>query len=200
MKHVKFYVLVLAISQFVFGAGDAMFGLSWGMSPSQIKKMGIKIEKKGAQNNIYSYHCDSLPKNVSISDGYALYFDEDTALVKIIMLSNNIENDPYGREGKEQFDKMVTLLRQKYKVKDSFCYTGRKLYEESDEFYQCLKYEGCGSWTTFFESENKNICINIVGVNRGEGYIKISVEAEPEFSNAIDKSKQKTSVKDGDAF
>jgi len=108
--------------------------------------------------------------------------------------------DIYGSAGKDQFDNLVNLLKQKYKVENTYCYVGQELYKESDEFYECLNYDGCGNWAILMSSENKNISIQLCGLSRGEGYIRLVAEAKPEFSNALEKNKAKKNLKDSDAF
>lgn len=47
---------------------------------------------------------------------------------------------------------------------------------------------------------NKNIFIELKGLKRGSGYIKISIEGVPYFENAVDKAKRIQQSKDEEAF
>ncbi|MBN1450239.1 MAG: hypothetical protein JW963_04415 [Anaerolineales bacterium] len=177
-----------------------MFGLKWGQSPDQIRQMGIALTKESSRNNLHMYKTDSLPKNLSLSESYVLIFAGDTALVKITMASRTIAEDPYGTEGKSKFDNLQKLLKQNYTMGKSFCSVGHKLYEDSDEFYECLAYKGCGMWTIFFSSDNKTIMLEIEGIKRGTGFIKMSVEASPEFTEAVKEYKALETSSDADAL
>lgn len=49
---------------------------------------------------------------------------------------------------------MKSKLTAKYGTPtNSYEYIGRKLWDEYDEFYQCLAYSGCGAWISLFESK-----------------------------------------------
>lgn len=149
----KLLVLLFVIQFVAMSSDDAMFGLQWNMSPKQVEAMGVNLIKKEVHGNLHIYETDSLPKQVSVAESYVLLFDEDSQLVKIRMNSMTISSDIYGTEGKERFDELLTSLKKKYKVKDTYCYVGNKLYDESDEFYQCLMYDGCGTWASFLEGD-----------------------------------------------
>lgn len=182
------------------GDREAMFGLEWGSSPSEIIASGVVLESKGHSGNLYTYTCTSLPKDLSITESYRLLFDGDTSLVKIIMASDNFEDDPYGSRGQKKFSDIVGLLSQKYTVAHTYCYSGKKLYDGSDEFYQCLKYTGCGMWAVLLSGANKDIVVELCGINRGTGYLKIVVESKPGFDRAIAKFKANQDAEDSDAF
>jgi len=182
-------------------AGDAMFGLKWGDSPMALKRAGLEMEKKFASGNLHLYKCDSLPKNLSTTESYSLIFDDNVSLVKIVVISKTIEGDIYGTEGKDQFDKLVRMLKSKgYRVEKEYQKSGMELYKDEDEFYQCLKYEGCGVWYALLEDSTHNIGVELKGLNRGEGYIQMDVEAIPGFKAAINKRDQKRNSSDADAL
>jgi len=191
MKLIKFIILILIVSKFALSAGNAMFGLRWGMSPKKISSIGIKLNKGGINNNIHVYHCDSLPNNFINYKRYTLYFEQDSLLVYIRMESIRISEDIYGKKGKEYFSNLMILLKQKYSLQDSVCYSGRKEYKEPDQFYQCLAADSCGKWIANFNGENEFIKLQLLGISAGTGYITLSAGANPEFGNALKKSNRK---------
>lgn len=66
------------------------------------------------------------------------------------MYSEDIENDTYGSEGKEKYENIKTSLRKKYGLPTlKLEVSGLTLWNEPDEFYQCLDYDGCGVCTIF---------------------------------------------------
>jgi len=179
---------------------DAMFGLTWGVSPRTLKASGLVLVKKAVDRNIYVYSCNILPKNLSIAESYLLLFDGDTSLVKITMVSVTFTEDLYGTEGKEKFDDLVSLLISKgNSVDKSYASVGNEVYEDEDEFYECLGYEGCGLWMALMSGENKRISINLNGLSRGKGYIRMTIEG-PDFEKVINKYNGMKKSSDADAL
>jgi hypothetical protein len=171
-----------------FADENAMFGLRWGMSPIDVTAVGIDLMRVSNESNLYLYACDTLPKNPVIARHYFLTFDEDSSLVKIKMKSVNITDDLYGDKGKGKFDHFLSLLRTKYRVESVLCTVGGRSYEGSDEFYQCLRHTGCGYWQAVLRDCNKTIVLKLEGVDRGVGFISITVEAVPGFGKALKKA------------
>lgn len=62
----------------------------------------------------------------------------------------------------------------------SYEYIGRKLYTESDEFYQCLRYQGCRSYVSFYspiKGSDVGISVSLQGIKRGNGNLNIVYES-----------------------
>ena len=198
----KFFISLsfLFASATTFGA-DGPFGLGWGMSEQDTKILGVNCEEKTTQSRITVCKTTSLPKNLSISDQYALYIDGKYQLQKVTMISEIISNDIYGSEGKEIYFDLKNKLSNKYgKPSDSFEYVGDELYDESDEFYQCLAYEGCGYYLSFYkDSSGETITLEIEGIRRGSGYISLSYEG-PSWGAVVDEHNNKKSDSDEDAL
>jgi len=156
---------------------DAPFGLKWGMSSEDLKANGVKIEYKDSKNTTTRYLATNLPKTMNNTDVLSLYIDSKHGLVKITWFSTDITDDAYGNKGKIKYTELKELLTNKYgSSKKEYEYIGRSLYKESDEFYQCLNYSGCGMFATVFEDEKSAIVLKIDGTSRGVGYIEIVYE------------------------
>jgi hypothetical protein len=116
------------------------------------------------------------------------------------MISKDITGDIYGTDGKEQYSDLKSKLTKKYDIPDSYEYVGRKLWDEPDEFYQCLAYPGCGTYASFFETKSgETVSIALKGLGRGKGYLKITYEG-PSWSDAVDAYRNKESKSDEDAL
>lgn len=196
------FVVVLLLCSFV-SASDAMFGLKWNMTKAQVQNTGAVLKMEQRDGNIVMYSCPSLPKNVSIAESYLLIFYKDS-LVKLTMSSKNFTDDDYGTEGKSKFSDIESVLLSKYPyfINDDgspmkLQISGRYLYEDPNEFYQCLDYgSSCGWWTAVFQDDNKAICLELKGLRRGTGYINMTIESLVGWSNAVEDLKNK----DADAF
>jgi len=195
----KKLIVLLLVSVYTYAGNEAMFGLNFGQTPKEIRALGTTLILKNANNNLSSYSCTSLPKNTSSAESYTLIFSNDS-LVKIIMIGVDIVNDVYGNEGKEVFMNTLELLKKKYTLDLFRTDLGLTLYNELDEFYQCLAYDGCGLYAATLKNNTKNISLQLKGLERGKGYLLLTIEAEPEFTIALEKSKNITNKGDLEAF
>jgi len=179
---------------------EAMFGLNWRMTVDDVKANGVSLTKVSGTGNIETYKTDSLPRNISDGEEYRLIFS-DGALVKLIAIGRNITGDPTGRRGKERFEALHRGLVEKYGTQGKlFQRTGSKLYRGADEFYECLRYAGCGMWVSTFETPTKDIALEVKGLARGTGYIVITVESVPDWSDALKKQRGTRDKSDRDAL
>jgi len=197
----KLLLPVLLFLPYANVMADGPFGTIWGKSISGTEAQGVSCGEKTAKNRFTICKTTKLPKNLSISEQYSLYFDKKYNLQKVTMISKDITGDPYGSDGKEKYSDLKTKLTKKYgNPTGSYEYIGRKLYEESDEFYQCLRYSGCGTYISFFESKSGEVvALELKGLGRGKGYITIGYEG-PSWSDALDAYKNKVSKSDEDAL
>ena len=193
-------LLIVSFAAPAADGDEALFGLRWGMSPSDVKAVGVTLTKDKAERNLETYRTTSLPKNISDSEGYSLIF-ANGKLVKLWSVSRNIEGDPSGSSGKERFETIRSSLTQKYGTPTINRQTvGNKLYDEYDEFYQCLAYKGCGVWVALYETKDKTVSIQLKGLRRGTGYIDITAEATPQWDRALEIYNANKNKSDSDAL
>ena len=129
--------------------------------------------------------------------------------MKVLVQGKNITNDTYGSDGKSQYAKIKSSLINKYPNIDgyqteSFEWIGRKLYNESDEFYECLGYDGCGSHIAYIYSSNESVekgtvSIELKGYSRGLGGINLTYESSL-WGEALDWAQNRQSQADDDAL
>ena len=181
---------------------DAPFGLTWGMSKAEVESLGVTLLESSSEGSIAFYRTDELPIDLSNAEIYSLVIEEDRGLQKVTMVSDNIENDAYGDEGKRVYNRLKTALIDKYGEPDSdFEFVGGTLWDEDDEFYQCLAYDGCGGWASFFinESAGESVFISLEGLSRGTGYIKLAYEG-PEWGAVVDEADAAKASQDASAL
>ncbi len=203
MKSIKLLVGCIALLTLPALAADgdeALFGLRWGMTVAEVKSAGVAITKTNGDRNLDTYKALSVPRNLSDFESYWMVF-ADGKLAKVWGFSKNISNDPNGSSGKERFDTLRSALVQKYgKPKLNSQTVGNKLFKEYDEFYECLKYSGCGLWVSTFESGDKDLSIELKGLSRGTGYIDITAEAKPQWDQALKVYRSRKNSSDKDAL
>lgn len=195
-----FFLALLAIPAFAADGDDAMFGLRWGMTVAEVKSAGVALTKTSGDRNLELYKTLSVPRNVSDFESYQMIF-ADGKLAKIVGFSKDISNDPSGSSGKERFETLRSALEKKYGKPNINSQTiGNKVFEEYDEFYECLNYSGCGLWGSVFESVDKRTSIELKGLSRGTGYIEITAEAKPQWAQALKVYNSRKNSSDKDAL
>jgi|TARA_R110001583_G_C5666453_1_gene410238 hypothetical protein len=195
-------LLAFSIAAPSLAFADAPFGLTWGMSKAELEGQGVALSPEASGEGLESYSTDLLPIDLSNADFYLLYFGKDRGLQKVSMASDNISNDIYGTKGKEAYDRLKTALTEKYGDPiESFSTIGGKLWKDADEFYQCLAYDGCGIWASFFENKESNefIGLELKGLNRGEGYLTLAYDG-PEWGTVLSERDAETASQDSSAL
>lgn len=173
------------------------FGLSWGMSETSLKKLGFTHAIDSGGLRLFS--SVSAPKAWSKAENY-IAVTYKGRLVKAVANSFYFTDNVFGSEGKQNYNQIKSILRKKYGAPSThYEQTGGKLYNESDEFYQCLDYSGCGAYLSIFEFVGGLIAVQLKGKRRGEGYLTISYES-PRFSVAKKEIERGDLESDVDAF
>ena len=168
----------------------APFGFEWDQTKSDLSSKGFDLLDCSISESIPIESCQlkNSPKKYSKADFFFLVFASGEGLQKVSMIGKNITSDAYGTSGKEQYSSLKTTLSKKYgKPSDVFEWTGRELYKDADEFYECLKYQGCGTQASYWlDDVEGTISLDIKGVSRGTGYITITYESK-RWSDILDR-------------
>lgn len=175
----------------------APFGLSWEMSEAELKEAGFTHANES--NGFTLYSSVSAPKSWSKADVYIAIVYKGQ-LVKVSANSTDFTDDIYGTEGKKVYNQMKALLTKKYGAPlQSIERVGLKLYDDPDDFYQCLDYSGCGMYVSLFNIEGGSIGVTLKGERRGQGSLNIAYES-PEFSKAKADIDRDDETADADAL
>ena len=201
-------ILIIVTAFFILGLKadieiKAPFGFEWGQTKSDISSKGIDLTDCSVSESIPVESCQTknAPKKFSKADFFFLYFASDEGLHKIAMLGQDIKSDAYGTNGKEQYRSLKTSLTKKYgKPSSVFEWTGRELYKDADEFYECLKYQGCGNHTSYWlEGVEGTIGLDLKGVSRGAGFLKLTYESK-RWSDLLDRFNNENNSADEDSL
>lgn len=192
----KLLIATALLSAFSFSAAaKAPFGFTWGES---ISKYG-SVESNDLGGVVIA---KSAPKSHSMIESYIIFAGKNEGLQMVKAIGKDIIGDAYGIEGKAQYNKFKAALKKSgYKENNKFEYIGSSLYKDADEFYECLNYDGCGSYFwigTDVEGTLATISIESAG-RRGSGFIKLSFDS-PKWSGIIDSLNAAKDAKDEDAF
>ncbi len=158
----------------------APLGFAWGDTKDNLSDTGILFEVCEAQaNNVTACETKIAPKPVSFGDTYVLVFESKIGLQKIFILGKSIDSDITGQNGKNLYNEIKQVLIKKYGKPKTYERVGREVYKEYDEFYQCLKYDGCGSWDSLWlPSEGGVVMLSLRGSSRGKGFITLTYESK----------------------
>lgn len=200
MKVLLPVIFLLFTTNVVASEVTAPFGLQWGQTQKDLTDKKVDLTDCSTSKKITSCKTTNPIKGVSFGELYMLFIDDEKGLQKIKMLSKDITSDITGTKGKALYSKVKGSLTKKYSAPKSYEYFGLKLYDEYDEFYQCLKYDGCGSWISFWKVKNGgNAIVELKGLARGKGYLTLTYESK-EWSAIIDSLKQREKASDEDAL
>ncbi|EGQ9635472.1 hypothetical protein O1D87_003489 [Vibrio cholerae] len=197
----KFLVgLLLAIVVAGAQAADTFpepFGLSWGMSEAGLKKLGFT--QVSDANGLRIFSSVSVPKAWSKAENYVAVTYKGR-LVKVAAMSTDFTDDIYGSKGKSNYEQVKSLLTKKYGSPSThYERVGGDLYDDADEFYQCLDYSGCGAYLSIFDYAGGVISVQLKGKRRGEGFLTIGYES-PQFLMAKKEIENGDLQSDADAF
>lgn len=159
---------------------QAPLGLKWGESKESFIKNYNASLADNLQTRMRLYTIGKVPVKVpGFQDFYALV-DQKYGLVKIL-IAENISEDAYGNKGTDEYKKLQDILTNKYgKPSVHYEYSGKKVYTEDDEFYQCLAYQGCGTYSSIYKPAGGGTIgleIHSKGRERGQGNIIITYES-----------------------
>jgi hypothetical protein len=166
------------------GEITAPLGFTWGESKDDMIEKGVVFGECETRKLLVCVVITPL-KSISFVDVMIAKFDKNENLVGVSMTTSDIKSDIYGSEGIDIYNDLKINISKLYGKPESYEYTGRSLFTKSDEFYQCLSYDGCGRYVSYWIQEGA-VGIEIEGVGRGSGYLLITYESK-EFLGAIDK-------------
>ena len=182
MKKIKLLASVVLLGFSAIAIADegiqAPLGLKWGESKENLTKNYNASPADKNDSRLRLYSLGNPPVKVPGFDEFYGVVDEKYGLVKVIVVEN-ISGDAYGSQGVEDYKKLKNILSKKYgKPSDQYEYIGRDIYKESDEFYQCLAYQGCGAYSSFYKPAGGGVIgLELKGQRRGEGFLTINYES-----------------------
>jgi hypothetical protein len=201
-------ILIILTAFFILGLRadieiKAPFGFEWGQTKSDLSSKGIDLVECSVSDSspVESCRSKNSPKKFSKADFFYLHFSSDEGLQKVSMLGGDITNDAYGTDGKEQYSSLKASLTKKYdKPSSVFEWTGRELYKDADEFYECLKYQGCGNNVSYWlKGVEGTIALELYGVSRGSGFLMLTYESK-RWSDILDKFNNEKNSADEDSL
>ncbi len=181
---------------------EAPMGFRWGE-----QLVGDTIAQQQAQatnkdGRLSFVKLGSAPRPLSETQTITAIIDDIFGLQKLIWSGCQTDNDALGSNGKSKYARLKDMLSRKYGLpENSYEYSGCDVYTEADEFYQCLAYDGCGKWVSFWPDRGgmKFIVLELLGLDRGAGYVQITFEG-PQWYDALAEIEKLKDAEDFDAL
>lgn len=176
-------ILVSALCGLAFttsvGAATGPFGLDWGVTPDDVKSEGVITTPHKTSTHIEVHGASHLPLGHSYGKAYSLMFDADFGLQRVTLISDTIEADADGSEGRIQYALLKqTLIDQYGEPIASAESVGDAFQLLPHEFYPCIAISDCGSWRAQFNDLDGTgqIVLEMHGIATGTGYITVTHE------------------------
>lgn len=193
MKYIFIPILLFfSLKSWAIDDLKAPVGLSWGLTEKELvrKFSAVKTEE---HSDLELYKISNPPIKLDDIDSVYGAIDKKYGLVRVVLIKE-FERDEYGFDGVELYRKYKKVLSDKYGEPESYEYIGRKVYSAKDEFYECLKYKGCGGYSSFFlPKSNSGLYMMLVGYGRGSGVLEIYYESSD--LKHVEDEKDKLSIK-----
>jgi hypothetical protein len=160
------YHLVLSI--FLLGAAsinaqaqeEAPLGLSWGITTSDLRARGVELTEYSGSQFGKSFVASKLEKAIADQDAALLSFGFNDKLWRIILLSREFSNDPFGSSVLARYNELTNVLSEKYGKPQQFHRLGQSIYSEQRYFLAGIR-GGESSWFSDFDTPNLKIQLRI---------------------------------------
>ncbi|UJF19274.1 hypothetical protein L0B53_06790 [Vibrio sp. SS-MA-C1-2] len=161
---------------------QAPIGLHWGEKKSDLHATRCSVD------NFETCAINPDTKLPFAEQYYGVFDKESHELVKVVIFGKDITEDPDGTKGKAEFNQYKNQLIHTYgQPAANFERVGMSVYDDSNQFYQCLKYMDCGYYTAGFGQDQGTVSLVLKGLDAGKGYLKM-VYQSTEFYEILDQS------------
>lgn len=141
---------------------EAPFGLLWGASVEEIRRLGVDLRENDQRDFGDSYLATKLPKALADQEGTFLSFGHDNKLWRITAISRLFDNNPHGTEVKNRYNDLSAVLTDKYSKGSVVHSLGGSIYREPRYFIAGIR-GGESNWFTNFATPQFTIQIGIIG-------------------------------------
>lgn len=158
----------------------APFGLEWGMEVGGLGERNIPIQSTTHTGGLTVVNVREIPDTPEDTYLVNLLFDRTLGLVKVRWMSRDITGDDAGALGQRRYAEVRDYVARSYgEPTDEARVVGARLFDQEDEFYQCLAYEGCGVWSAIWEGQpSGGVLLSIEGLGPGSGFVRLDYESE----------------------
>jgi len=154
-------------------------GLAWGQTQKSLSAKKYTLTNCLTNKKITACDVTQHVEGIAHDMMYILFFEANDGLQKLQMPIRYIEDDPTGEKGIDLYAQLKEAMKEKYGEPKSYEYVGKKLYTGAKEFYQCLQYKGCGTWSSFWSLPNDDFAyISLIGAEKESAYLVLFYESK----------------------
>lgn len=150
-------------------AVEAPFGLSWGASQNEIKRLGANLTQQTENDYGVSLQASGLSRVLADVEGVQLSFGYDDKLWRIVAISKSFRSDPYGSAVVNRYNTLVQSLSKKYGKGNESHHRDSELWNDADEFLMGIR-QGRSWHFTSFETDDLSIEISVRASSGDEGF------------------------------
>jgi hypothetical protein len=151
---------IMVTSHSARSQNEAPFGLNWGTSAEDLRTAGIELKEVEDKKFGTSYAAAKLLKVLADQEATLLSFGFNNKLWRIMALSRQFENDPYGTAVKHRYEELLAILSEKYGKPNSIHRLGGSIYSEPRYFVAGIR-GGESSWYSNFNAEELDAQIHL---------------------------------------
>jgi hypothetical protein len=127
----------------------APFGLQWGMSSAQARANGVVLTEDAHKNYGVTYLATTLPKMIADVQTILLSFGFDDKLWRVVAVSKNFSNDPYGSAVQKRYDELAGELTEKYGGGETKSGTSDEFYGDPKNFVYAIQSGNAWHYTNY---------------------------------------------------
>ncbi len=177
-------------------APHAPFGLSWGMTSDDVRKMGVTLTPVPPNENFgICFAATNLPKVIGDAQSIVLDFGYDNHLFKVVAIGELNRNDPYAFKTQNRYQDLVSGLSAHYGAGNSTDIRDTEIWKTPDEYVMSLKQGRAFRYTTFLK-DGTEVEISIRAQDGDSSFWSMifkSISGSQDFEKAK-KTKEKDSL------
>lgn len=150
----------------------APFGLSWGMSATELRALGAELSEPKDSDFGVSYTATRLPKVLTDVETIHLSFGYDDKLWRVATVSREFSNDPYGGALRQRYDELSRVLAEKYGRGTQFHHDDPNQYAGPDDFLMNVRMGRAWHYTDY-ETDQLTIQLGVGALSSSDGYWRL---------------------------
>lgn len=173
-------------------SGRGPFGLTWGMTSDDVRKMGVVLTPQPTKDLGITFSATKLPKVLSDAELVVLAFGFDDHLFRVNVVGETNGADPYGGKTISRYGELVTVLGAHYGTGTETDRRDTSVWKEPNEYVMSLRQGRAFRYTNFSTPET-SVEVSVRGQDADNSYWVIifeSVTGVMRFQQAMKKREQ----------
>ena len=157
----------------------APFGLTWGLSADEIRKLGVRLSASTGQSTYgVSFTATDLSKVITDTESVALFFGYRDKLWRIAAIGRSIGPDPSGGQIVARYQDLAAVLSERYGRGVETDIRDHEMWKGPNEYVMSLKVGRAFRYTNF-HTPNVDVELSVRAVTNDTAYYLILFEYRP---------------------